>query len=61
MNELITYLIEADKAELETLLGDLYTPVCACIVACVVIISSAAIYHAFALVLAAVFQKRWYR
>lgn len=61
MNELITYLIEADQAELETLLGDLYAPVCATIIASVVILSAGAIYHVFGLVLAAVFQRRWYR
>lgn len=61
MNDLITYLIEADLADIELLLGDLYAPTCACIIASVCILSAAALYHIFGLVLAAVFQKRWYR
>lgn len=61
MNDLITFLVEADLTDIEALLGDLYAPTCATIIASVVILSAAAIVHAFGLVLAAVFQKRWYR
>jgi hypothetical protein len=61
MNELITYLVEADLSEIETLLGDLYAPTCSAIIASVTILSAGAILHAFGLVLASVFQKRWYR
>ena len=58
MNELITYLIEADLAELQDLLGDLYAPTCSAIIASVTILAAAALYHIFGLVLAAVFQKQ---
>lgn len=61
MNELISYLVEADLLDIETLLGDLYAPTCSVIIASVLILSAGAILHAFGLVLAAVFQKRWYR
>lgn len=61
MNELITYLIEADLSDLQELLGDLYAPTCACIVSCVSILAAAFLYHLFASVIASVFQKRWFR